>query len=50
LFLKNGHKYVGSFKKGCITGIGSYFKDEKLIVKGVWLKGKLMKELTGSGE
>jgi len=41
--LHNGYKYVGTFKHGSITGIGSYFKDDKLIIKGQWLKGKLVK-------
>ena len=27
LFLNEGFKYVGSFKHGSISGIGSYYKD-----------------------
>jgi hypothetical protein len=33
------------FKNGSITGVGSYYKDEKLITKGIWQKGKLIKEI-----
>ncbi len=44
LFLHNGYKYVGTFKHGSITGIGSYFKEDKLIIRGLWQKGKLIKE------
>ena len=43
LFLNNGLKYVGLFKHGSITGIGFYYKDEILIKKGIWNKGKLVK-------
>jgi hypothetical protein len=31
------------FKNGSITGVGSYYKNEKIIVKGLWQKGKLVK-------
>jgi hypothetical protein len=49
LFLQNGYKYVGNFSHGSITGIGSYYKDDVLVIKGQWLKGKLVKEI-GSEE
>lgn len=45
LFLHNGYKYVGNFEKGSINGLGSYYKNERLIVRGLWDKGRLIRQL-----
>lgn len=46
LFLSDGNKYVGEFRKGSISGIGNYFNSKgRLMVRGIWRKGKLIKQL-----
>ena len=46
LFFKNGYKYIGSFKQGSISGIGSYFKDDQLIINGTHVETPLINALT----
>ncbi len=46
LFLSNGDKFWGQFKKGYVDGHGIYYpKSEKEKVKGVWEKNILVRTL-----
>lgn len=42
IFLANNSKYIGSFSNGSITGYGAYYKDDILMNRGYWKKGKLI--------
>lgn len=43
LFFSDGSKYTGEFQNGMISGMGTYFVDDKPVSKGLWANGELMK-------
>lgn len=39
LILQNGDKFVGGFKDGMINGHGTYYRNGKDPVEGLWVNG-----------
>lgn len=39
MFFASGNKYVGTFKKGQINGLGAYFLKDGSVQNGIWKNG-----------